>query len=387
MFLSSPEIKLFNKYAIHNPALHSDAKVSGRYALFNICAGELCRSTTMKKQLTNLIIYAITLPVIACSQAVDKEALFNKQKNHKALSASTWSGLTGKGINDRILIAPDIIIDYLIRDNQLQGYRERPQKAEIDDDFFSDIVAAISEMPQSVRNHISEHLVAVFLVEQLGGTGFCELLRDSDENKLGFIVLDVGSLDRKANEWASWRENSPFALKGIYSIETEIEQESNNNRTAAIQYILLHELGHLIGVVKRVHPHWVTGGNPQKWPFTKLSWQTSEGGLKGKSKFDDTFSNRSEIKYYSFENAPLASKEIHEIYDRLLETDFVSLYAATNMYDDFAETYAMYVHVILQHRPWKIRIMNAGKKELELTNPILDKRCETKKSYLDGMFK
>jgi len=47
----------------------------------------------------------------------------------------------------------------------------------------------------------------------------------------------------------------------------------------------------------------------------------------------------------------------------------------------------MYVHVILQNRPWKIRIIKEGKKELEITNPILDKRCETKKSYLDRMFR
>ncbi|MBU1712674.1 MAG: hypothetical protein KKD47_06165 [Proteobacteria bacterium] len=321
------------------------------------------------------------------SHAADKETLFNELKKHEALSASTWSGLIGKEIKDRILPAPDIIIDYLIKDNQLQGYKEIPHKAEIDDEFFSDIVQAIAELPQSVRDHIHEHLVAVFLVEELGGTGYCELLRDFNKNRLGFIVLDVGSLDRKANEWVSWRENSPFAMKGLYTIEAEIEQKRNDTRMGAIQYILLHEIGHLIGVAKGAHPHWVTGGNPQKWPFTKLSWLTLAVGLKGKSKFDGTFSKRSEIKYYSFENALLTSKEINEIYGHFLKTDFVSLFAATNMYDDFAETYAMYVHVILQNRPWKIRIMKEGKKESEITTPIFDKRCEAKKSYLDKMFR
>ncbi|MEE8542198.1 MAG: hypothetical protein V3S66_11110, partial [Desulfobacterales bacterium] len=65
----------------------------------------------------------------------------------------------------------------------------------------------------------------------------------------------------------------------------------------------------------------------------------------------------------------------------------VSLYAATNMYDDFAETYAMYVHVVLQNRPWKIRIMKEGQTVREITNPILDKRCESKRVYMDKMFK
>jgi len=350
-------------------------------------AADLRRSTTMNKRLINLTILSFTLFWLFPSCATDKEKLFNELKEHKARSASTWSKFLGKDIKDRILPAPDIIIDYLIKDNQLQGFKERPQKAKIDDAFFSDIVTAITELPLPVRNHIHKHLAAVFLVEKLGGTGSAELLRNSGNNKLGFIVLDAGSLNKKANAWASWRENSAFANKGIYTIEAEIEQKGNDNRMAAIQYIVLHEIGHLIGVAKRAHPHWIKGGHPQKWPFTKISWLSWEGGLKGKSRFDDIFPKRSKIKYYSFANAALTSEEIYEIYDRFLRTDFVSLFASTNMYDDFAETYAMYVHVILQNKPWKISVMKDHKKELEIITPILDKRCETKKSYLDGMFK
>lgn len=342
----------------------------------------------MNKKLQNLIIFSITLLWAFPAQAVDKEALFNELKNHhEARSASTWSELIEKDIKDRILPAPDIIIDYLIKNNKLQGYDEIPQKAEIDGVFFSDIVGAITVLPQSVRNHIHEHLVAVFLVEELGSTGLCELLRDFEENKLGFIILDVGALDRKANEWASWRENSPFAMKGIFTIEAEIEPEGNNNRMAAIRYILLHEIGHVMGVAKGAHPHWITGGDPQKWPYSKISWLALEGGFKNKSKFDDIFTKRDKIKFYSFENASLTSEEIKETYDQFLKTNFVSLYAATNMYDDFAETYAMYVHVVLQNRPWKITILKEGEMVEEITNPILNNRCADKKSYMDILFK
>jgi hypothetical protein len=297
------------------------------------------------------------------------------------------SKFVGKDIKSRILPAPDIIIDYLRKDNQFQGYNERPKKPEIDPEFLSDIVRAVVELPEAVRSHFHEHVVAVFLVEELGGTAYGELLKDFDNNKLGFVVLDVGSLNRKANEWISWRANSPFAMKGIFIIEAEIEPKSNDYRKAAIQYILLHEVGHLVGVAKEAHPNLFVGGHPKKWPFTKLSWLTLERGFKGKSKYDETFTNRSKLKFYSFKDAPLTSKDIDLTYSQLSKTDFVSLYAATNMYDDFAETYAMYVHVVLQNRPWKIRIMKEGKTVKEITNPILDKRCETKKRYLDKMLK
>ena len=242
-------------------------------------------------------------------------------------------------------------------------------------------------MPKSVRDHIKKHVVAIFLVEELGGTAYTELLRDFANNKQGFIVLDVGSLNRKANEWFTWKANSPFAIKGAYKIEAEIELKSNDTRKSAIQYILLHEVGHLLGVAKGAHPSWFTGGHPQKWPFSKLSWLTLEHGLDGKSKFDKTFTNRRKLKFYTFKDAPLTTNEIDETYGQFLKTDFVSLYAATNMYDDFAETYAMYVHVVLQNLQWQIRIIKEGKTVREIRNPILDKRCESKRKYLDRMFR
>jgi hypothetical protein len=333
------------------------------------------------------LICSITLLSVSPLNATNKKALLRELKEHKARSASTWSEFTGKSIRDRVLHAPDIIIDYLRKDNQFQGYKEQPQKPAIDPEFFSDIINAVVEFPKAVRNQIDKHLVAVFLVEELGGTAYGELLNDFDNNKLGFIVLDVISLNRKANEWAAWRENSPFAMSGMYVIEAEIEPKENDNRKAAIQYILLHEVGHLVGVAKGAHPNWFEGGHPQKWPFTKLSWLTLERGFKGKSKFDETFTNRNKLKFYSFRDAPLSSKEIDETYWQLSKTNFVSLYASTNMYDDFAETYAMYVHVILQKRPWKIRIKKEDEPIRDITNPILDKRCKNKKRYFDEMFK
>jgi len=335
----------------------------------------------------NLAICLISLFYTSPLVAADSETLLRQLKQHKARDLSAWSAFVGKDITHRVLPAPDIIIDYLRKDNAYQGYDERPRKPDIDPGFLSDIAGAVSELPDSVQDHIHDHVVAVFLVEELGGTAYGELLNGFDKNKLGFIVLDVGSLDKRANEWFSWKANSPFAIKGQYRIEGKIEQKNNDIRKYAIQYILLHEVGHLVGVAKGAHPDWFTGGPPQKWPFTRLSWQTWDGGFKGKSKYDNIFPNRSRLKFYSFEDAQLTADEIDETYMQWLKTDFVSLYAAINMYDDFAETYAMYVHVVLQNRPWKIRIQEQGKTVREIVNPILDKRCASKKRYLDRMFK
>lgn len=88
----------------------------------------ICPACVNMKLLISLIC-SITLLSVSPLYAADKETLLKELKAHKALSPSTWSELTGKAIKDRVLEAPDIIIDYLRKDNQLQGYKEKPKKA------------------------------------------------------------------------------------------------------------------------------------------------------------------------------------------------------------------------------------------------------------------
>lgn len=321
------------------------------------------------------------------SFAADQDRLIEELQQHAARSPSTWSGLPGKDARERVRPAPDIVIDYLRKDNALNGYKERPRQAKVDPSFLKDIHAAIDELPQTAGKHMEEHVIAVFLVQDLGTTGFVELLRDFDQNRLGFIVLDVDFLNKKANEWITWRENSPFRDNGAYAVEAEIEREEHDSRKSAIQYILLHELGHLVGVAKGAHPNWFAGGDPRAWPFAGLSWLTHKTALNGESRYDNFFRTRKALKFYAFQNAALSSEAIGETFTALSGTDFVSLYAATNMYDDFAETYAMYVHVILQKKPWRVRVMKNGKIVTELREPILTPRLIKKKEYMQELFK
>lgn len=333
-----------------------------------------------------LLVFAVMLVWGCFPRAAHKKALLEELTRHPARFASTWSEYSGKDIKDRILPAPDILLDYLLKDNTVQGYPQRPKKPNIDARFFSDILNAVTELPGPVRRHFNKHVTVVFLVEELGGSAYGELLRSAGGEKKGFIVLDVGSLNRKANEWAAWKENSPFTPKGCCRLAAKIEPEATDNRAAAIQFIFLHELGHLVGVAKGAHPDWLAGGDPKTYPFSRMSWLTLEDGFKGESRFDDTFTNRTKLRYYAFAGASLSAKRINETYTQLLNTNFVSLYAATNIFDDFAETYAMYVHVVLQNKPWKISIMEYGKTVREITAPVLDERCHAKKRYVEALF-
>jgi hypothetical protein len=95
---------------------------------------------------------------------------------------------------------------------------------------------------------------------------------------------------------------------------------------------------------------------------------------------------RASVTYYTFDQALLASDQIPEIFQDLEATDFCTLYSATNPYDDFAEAYAQYVHVVLMKRPWRIAVTSDNNVVLERNSPITSSRMKQKKDFLEVLF-
>ena len=327
------------------------------------------------------VICAISIFLSGC--ATNQGALLQELQFHQVRSMSFWSGFIEKDIKNRIIPAPETVIDFLQKDYQFNGESSDPKSAVVSPSFHSDIVEAIQDLPEEVQNHLNTHLIGIFLAQNLTSTAYAEILRDN--HKLGFLVLDIDALNRVANDWTTWREQSPFSDRSIYQITAILESEKDNTRKQAIQYILLHELGHFVGVATGAHPNWYKGGDAQKFSFSKISWHAV--GPKYVSTSANNSPLLSKIKYYSFQESSLSSQNIREVYDQYVQTDFVSLYGGTNIFDDFAEAYAMYVHVVLQQKPWKLTIKQGDDVIREIEAPILALRCQKKKAYLDTLFK
>lgn len=306
-------------------------------------------------------------------------------KNHEARKAHSYKNWRQTPLFMRVSPAPEILVDYLRKDNELNGYPEIPVSKECDTLFMADIHGALAELPESVKKHIRDHLVGIFTVSNLGTTGYTEILDNFDVTRLGFIVLDVDFLKRSANEWATWRENSPFRSQGAYRIKATIEPQESDNRKQAIQFILAHEIGHLVGAVNHVHPSWFTGGDPEEFAFSRISWRKKED--KVISKFDDQFLLRKDIGYYRFNKSPLSSDRILDCYRQLEVTAFSSLYAATNMWDDFAESFVIYVHTLLQKKPWEIEILRNNSPEKTYNTSLMTDKGRVKKQFIENLFK
>lgn len=318
----------------------------------------------------------------SCVHRDSGELLHKQLFEHKARTLVAWTGWQNKNIREKIVPAPEILLDYLRIDNKLNGYAQVTQPAKHWESFADEVWQAIDELPPEVKIHLNKHVIGIFLVSDLGSSAHTDTIRDSEA--LGFIVLDSQALNRTANEWASWKENTPFNPYTGMETKVFIESKTQNLRKNAISYIILHELGHLVGVAEGAHANWWDKGDPNNYTFASISWTLRNGSLD--SKWDDMFQKRSRVRFYADKMLQLTGDERTGIYANLEKTDFVSLYAATGIYDDFAETYAMYVHVVMQKRPWKLDILREGKPIFRMAEPILQARCKNKRTFLAKLF-
>jgi hypothetical protein len=305
-------------------------------------------------------------------------------------SMAYWSYDPTSSLQSRVLSPPPELLTYLYADNVLHNYAGHPAAVEITPDIRRDFNQAIREMPAAVKRVVSQRLIGVFLVRDLGSTGFTDISAASGKYpNSGYVVIDVSVFNkRNANAWATWKERSPFTQDGNDSLTVRIEDKKNDNRAHAIQYILLHEFGHVASIDRNVHPPWNVAPPEdhtlQQYPFANLSWRVAPNGDHYVSVFDDAFPDRTQISFYR--NPKLSSTQIVSTYQSLLATNFATLYGATSPGDDFAESFANYVHVVMMGRPFSISMTRNSKEVATYRSCWGEERCAGKRKIIEKLF-
>jgi hypothetical protein len=300
-----------------------------------------------------------------------------------------WKVALEKPLERRIGPAPAELATYLALDNIVQGIPIAPQSMSVSDDVLDDVKAALAELPPTVRQMLSDNLVGIHFVRGLGGTAFTDYVAgDSTHEAAAFVVLDMEVLgSHLANSWATWKENSPFMAHPRFRLEVELERQDGNTRKNAIQYILLHELGHVLSIGRTLHPPWqlpVSADRPPRdYAFSKLSWKLNEAGTGYTSMFEAEFSRRKDVVFYF--GARLGADQMASAYEQLEHTNFVTLYGATAPVDDFADAFASYVHTVLMGRPLEIRILQDEQLVKTYRSCWAETRCAEKRKVIEQL--
>ena len=301
-------------------------------------------------------------------------------------SAEPWQSTP---VADRIQRqAATEMIEFLRQENASYGLAEVPKRSTVPAAFLTDLQAALARLPASILRLIAESLTAIVLVEDLGSTAFTELILDVDDTPVaGFIALDVGRLNHGANIWATYKANTPFSASEGFALTATIAAAENDNRSHSIQYILLHEVAHVLaGVDGTIHPRWDRAPPhnrhlKEQFPFTALSWKSKDGTFV--SHHDDGWPQRSQIHYYADPGDQIPIRQAPAIYKIFAASDFPTLYGATNPYDDFAESFVNYVHTMLLNHPYEVTLV-AGDSITTYEACWRQPRCQYKRQALES---
>ena len=325
------------------------------------------------------------------SLAAKRDAYWRTVTIRGSAPGSAAAPLKGLPLEQRALPMTPEVLEYLQAANVVQGYSELPVLAVLDDDYAADFRAALADLPDAVKRKVAEKLKAVLWAADVGTTGFSEAVVDDKGRQDGaFTIIDVERTKVKANEWATRREASPFKPDGAETLTAEFEEPSLDNRSNAVQYILLHEFGHVLAAGSNIHPRWdapvSTGAKASDYPFFALTWTVPPKG-PFESRYASTFAGLPPIRFYRQASSKLSSASMEDVYGRLEKTSFATLYGSTNPFDDFAEAFASYVHVVMLGRPYRIKIAKGGKVVKTYGSCWEEPRCAEKRRFMEALLR
>ena len=83
--------------------------------------------------------------------------------------------------------------------------------------------------------------------------------------------------------------------------------------------------------------------------------------------------------------AKYTGDQMANIYDKLEQTNFATLYSVNHPGDDFAEAFANYVHVVMMKKPFTITIYHDGKVVKVYQSCWSESRCADKREILEQL--
>jgi hypothetical protein len=167
-------------------------------------------------------------------------------RKHPAGTVKFWQAYLSKPLEVRITPPPPELLEFLHLGVILAGHSNRPRAATVEPGFLRDVRDALAELPEVVKAPLRTKLAGIFLVDDIDGTAWSDHILDDKRRPIaGMLALNVSVLRSQiANSWATWKENTPFSGDPNFRLTMQIARAGENNRKNAIQYILLHELGH-----------------------------------------------------------------------------------------------------------------------------------------------
>lgn len=324
----------------------------------------------------------------AVSLSDEEKALANHIVRHEKF----WGDYHAKPLRKRVQIAPPELCDFLAIDNHVSGFPSIPSPADADPILKADIEAVLANLPTALSVRLEPKLIGVYTLKGLGSSAYTEFVRDERGSAVAsFIAVDVEAMRRTGNEWLTWKESSVFVPDPHWKIAGTLAAPGADSRRGALDFLLTHELAHAVALNLDFHPqaNLRAGAVPlSDYDFASVGWRVdANGGDHYARKFDETMRVPGPIIYYIPSTKRPSIAAAAEYYDWLKASDFVTLYAATNPFDDFADSLASFVHTEIEHLPFSLTLEHDGRIERVVEACWKEARCAAKRQILEDFLK
>ena len=205
-------------------------------------------------------------------------------------------------------------------------------------------------------------------------------------------VLD-GGLDLQ--HWASWKEQLSFG-GNPHSFELRsdlpvVETKSSGEVNDFLYFLIAHEFAHILDGRYRLNrlkpgcPEPVDGQPDPECLMEEDSWGGIGWSTNFQPKAENDFASRSGFCFYGCEDHALGLEAVASAYESLMShTDFISAYATTGPWDDFADSLAYYLMHENLHTSYRIDTRQGAVYDVmeKLESPLFAKKREYIQKFL-----
>jgi hypothetical protein len=327
----------------------------------------------MKKSIQTLTLCFVFFTACATQDRNIKAKIIDLP--HKQFS--NYTNNLNKSVIDRIDVAPDFFMKYLIEiDNipEYKAYSLNKQEKDLFEEYYN-------FLPEKFKQIMNRKLIAVYFIEHFLGGGFTDYVLDENEQIYVVLVFNPKILSETLGDWIKFRDNSFFKSDGNIIASNEL-----GNDYKGLLHTLVHETGHIYDYINSITPYTEPdlqyfGYNKKIALFTDNYWIDY---YNPEPKYD--FKYRADLKPYGLGKAIDPGKQ-RAMYVALSKTPFVSLYGAMTWAEDFVETFAwFYLEEKLNIR-YNVRLIREGKVELTfepLKNKIARQRYNQIKKEIES---
>ncbi len=236
---------------------------------------------------------------------------------------------------ERVQIIPDDLLKSLIDYDRSIGIKSTAYKAHrLSADEKAMFADYVKLLPAKYQTTLSNKLLVVYFVDNFSGAGLTDWAIDKDGALYYHVILNSALLEQSLDEWLTYRENSFFTPGSPFSIKLRTDTGYK-----ALIYGLLHEGGHMVDMEYHVTPYM----DPSHKKFIKQESEVTEftrSVWEGQNRpvMQYRFNNQDRLNVYGiFDREPVPASEMAHMFGQLGATPFVSFYAGTAWYEDFAD--------------------------------------------------